>query len=497
MSAGSLLTRIVYGGPAVLEEALKWGITEEDFATPKDKSLWNVILTYYRQAQTKGSVIDTVFLKRQYPDLVLTADRPSLTLEALCRHARDARIEIGVIAALLDCSNQVAKGSASGAGTLEPLQKLRDHLDRALRLGFAAGSTRRDIAEILTTPLPAARWIVEELGLQPGPLVLLAGYGDSAKSMAAQAALLSLASASESPVWGRYVRAKRCRCLHLDYEQGSVESARRYQLLAQGMGLSPAHLHGWLDVDSSPAKLTVKNRAFFEMCARGHDVILLDSFSAATRSAGVDENSTEAAVPLDMLNDIAEQTGCAVWVVHHAGKGSKDDVREVARGSSAIFAAAGGMFAFVRDGEKDEVRVACAKPRNGKRCAPFTLRVEDTPAGGITVLADSAASKAATELAAMAARVVSRLEQEPASSWTGSMKTWKEELGVSNGKHDLLKQALTELQQTGRMTATPVGGSGQKTRYALTAVSAAMPLPGQAQNGVLRPASPLPLDEGR
>jgi len=85
-------------------------------------------------------------------------------------------------------------------------------------------------------PLPPVPWLVEGLDKSPGAVNLIAGYGFTGKTIAAQA--LALAIASGGCVWDMFT-ARSGRVLHLDYEQGQRLTNERYQRLARGSKLDP------------------------------------------------------------------------------------------------------------------------------------------------------------------------------------------------------------------------------------------------------------------
>jgi hypothetical protein len=93
-------------------------------------------------------------------------------------------------------------------------------------------------AEIFA-PLPPSKWVAPDLHIGPGRPIMLAGYGSSAKTLTAQA--LGLAIASGRPAWGRFDTVTG-EVRHLDYEQGSIATRRRYQRLAIGHGIELAEL---------------------------------------------------------------------------------------------------------------------------------------------------------------------------------------------------------------------------------------------------------------
>jgi len=76
-----------------------------------------------------------------------------------------------------------------------------------------------------------------------------------------------------------------------------------------------------------------------ELRAHGPLVVLLDSYSAAIRALGLDENKSESATPLMKLHNIVHQYKSTLIVIHHANKSGGDgNTARASRGSSAITA---------------------------------------------------------------------------------------------------------------------------------------------------------------
>ncbi len=68
-------------------------------------------------------------------------------------------------------------------------------------------------------------------------------------------------------------------------------------------------------------------------------VVLLDSYSAAIRSMGLDENKSDAATPLMKLHNLVMAYDSTLIVIHHANKGGGDgNASKASRGSTAITA---------------------------------------------------------------------------------------------------------------------------------------------------------------
>lgn len=237
------------------------------------------------------------------------------------------------------------------------------------------------VSEIFA-PLPPVNWIVEELDLCAAAPLLIAGFGFSAKTMAAQSLLVSVATGQ--PVWGTF-KARQGKVLHVDYEQGRRLTSERYQRLAMGLTVGPSDLDGNLVLSSLPSLHLDSPNAEELLCRAmdGFSVALFDSFRAAAPS--YDENDSKVREPLDMLNRVTDRTGCATIVIHHAKKPQKDSAggaKTVARGSGAIFDACNSVLIF--DGAKGgETNVVHPKARtSGRLTLDFNLSVEDVELGG-------------------------------------------------------------------------------------------------------------------
>lgn len=237
----------------------------------------------------------------------------------------------------------------------------------------------------LSTQLPPIPWICEGIGLAPGAVSLVAGYGYSRKTMAMQS--LGLSVATGKPAWGVY-GVRRGPFVHLDYEQGRRLTQERYQRLARGMGFELAELPDdsmrvscmprvYLDEEAASERL-------MDLC-EGAAFVLVDSLRAAFPHA--DENSSEVRSYLDVLSRVSERTGAAFAVIHHARKPSAQNggtATHAIRGSSALFDACQSVYVF--EGEKDTATtVHHQKDRvRGVTLEPFGLTSVDLqgPTGG-------------------------------------------------------------------------------------------------------------------
>jgi len=236
-------------------------------------------------------------------------------------------------------------------------------------------------AVALAAPLPPLDFLLEELGLVAGGGAphLIAGYGFSGKTLACQAMLLSLAAGR--PVWGQYRSRQTYRVAHVDLEQGNRLTRARYQRLARGMGVHLPQLGDSIVAAVMPAdlRLTRACAARWRRIMAERDLVVVDSLRAA--AAGSDENSSDVRQHLDLLGELADETGCRALVIVHARKPSQDSEGGLyaIRGSSAIYDGADSVLLFGA-AKGEPICVQHVKARSTGLLAPdLALVVEDVP----------------------------------------------------------------------------------------------------------------------
>lgn len=237
-------------------------------------------------------------------------------------------------------------------------------------------------AEAIFAPLPPLTYVIQALDLCAGAPALWAGYGYSKKTLAAQAAALAIA-AGVGKVWDCFA-APQGKVLHIDYEQGNRLTRERYQRLAVPMLVGPADLGDRLALVTMP-DLHLDKPAAEDAVARlaeGYTFVLIDSLRAAAPS--IEENSSDARQPLDMLTRVSEKTGAAFVVIHHARKPNQQQsggTKMAIRGSGALFDGSGSCLVF--EAEKGQPsRVSHEKARaSGILTDDFQIDVTDIPDG--------------------------------------------------------------------------------------------------------------------
>lgn len=256
---------------------------------------------------------------------------------------------------------------------------------------------------------PPIAYLIPELGIAPGPPTMVVALGYSGKSLLLLSLLLSVAS--QTVVWGMFKVDRPGRSIFLDYEGPDVLFQDRLQRLAMGMGVG-RDVAAQIDHGRPPTYLDGQRalvRAWLVETLTPYTAAVIDSYRVACPM--LDENDSRAAIPLDLLAEVSEATGCVVFVIHHASKGSKDEDDAVnPRGSTSLFNACGTVLTLSSKDPEGPKRVQHTKAKFARRPQPpFMVRIEDLPAvvaGGLEPVRVVALNKTAHE-----ARELSQNEQ--------------------------------------------------------------------------------------
>lgn len=287
------------------------------------------------------------------------------------------------------------------------------------------GWPRLGAAEIFGE-LPPIPWLLEALDIAPGPPTMIAGYGFSAKTLAAQQAALAVATGGKW--WDRWP-VNQGRVLHIDYEQGARLTRERYQRLARAAGAAAEDLDGWLSVATYPPTYLDAQGAenIYARELEGHTLAIVDSLRAAAPTT--DENESSVRRTLDMLARVSERTGCTVVVIHHARKpnvSAAGGAKMSIRGSGALFDACASVL--VLDGSERGAPISASHEKariTGRLHPPFVMNVEDVPSDdderwGLRITTDDARANAEqrheAELDALTDHVLKVVRNNPGST---------------------------------------------------------------------------------
>lgn len=377
----AVLSAVILSGDAL--DAVRGAIEPRHFSTDANRLVFGAVLELAMQGKPVDSItVATLLRDRGQLDRVGGSPYLAKLIDAtpavahVEEHAQTV-IEKAHLRNAIATFEATAVELRNGATTLEDARRRVSELEALTR----GDEIERLDAQAIFEPLPPVPWIVQSLDLCPGAPALFAGYGYSGKTVAIQSLATSIASGL--PIWGT-LGAAQGKVLHLDYEQGSRLTRDRYQRLAIGLTIGPQDLQGRLELACFPRFFLDEPRAE-DVLARaldGFTLCIIDSFRAAAPS--IEENSSEARRPLDVLARVSERTGCAVIVIHHARKPQKDSAggpRMAIRGSGAIFDACSSVLVF--EGSKGEpTNVYHEKARNsGIEAENFRLAIDDVPMG--------------------------------------------------------------------------------------------------------------------
>ena len=239
----------------------------------------------------------------------------------------------------------------------------------------------------LAAPLGPTPWLCRELQFMEGRPTLITAAAGTGKTWMLMSFLLAFAAGRSS--WlDRYSLQAEGPVLHLNVDMGGRAVQRRYQRLAKGMGLSLADLGERVHLvnsDKLPRGFTLLSAEAEDVIVRvveekGVRLVLIDSLRPLL--GNLDENKSECAGALRVLERASARTGATFLLIHHQGKPSKDgdgrgSSQHRARGSSAIIDASEATYSVEAAGFPGGMRVEQGKAPNGARNDPFFVRLED------------------------------------------------------------------------------------------------------------------------
>jgi hypothetical protein len=229
-------------------------------------------------------------------------------------------------------------------------------------------------------------YLCEGLRLAPsqGKISVLAGAPGGGKGPIADH--LAVAFALGEKAFGEF-QCQQTKVLLLDCE-GVRLTKRRLRRLTRGMGRLPAELAGQLTVYDTSAKDLV-SEDYLEalrahVVASGVEVVILDSYTSAMLTSGIDANSPQFALLAKMLGSL----GVLVLAVAHANKNAGDGpprLGDVAySGAFAAMAQTAIVVHYPDPEDRESIQVGCARaPETG--FAPFEVRFRDVDRDALSV----------------------------------------------------------------------------------------------------------------
>jgi hypothetical protein len=268
-------------------------------------------------------------------------------------------------------------------------------------------------ADAIWAPLPEPVYITSQI-LQASNLTELVAYGSSGKSW--MGAELCVAVAAGVKAFDRF-DTKQGSTLYIDWESGSFEMRRRFQLVSRGRDIEGPVPGVFL---TSMPQLYMTSADFEEQVMRladGRSLLVFDTLKAG--SPGIDENSSDMRFGLDAIKRVTERTGCAALVLMHSKKVSGSitsiDPREAGRGSSAIFDAGDAVLHVIYQ-EGKPLLVQQTKGRGGKFVDPFSVSIVDAENGGVRVVGADVEKSSEDDWDEVCTRVLEIVRANPGSS---------------------------------------------------------------------------------
>lgn len=325
----------------------------DDFHLSRNGLVWRALLRLY-EAQT---AVDLVTLKDDmaaHNELdaaggiariaQAVSDLPTASnADDYARIVRRFALRRALLKRVVDAAKMIANGSPPN-GELDELAQAGKALADASLSAVPEGESALDLMARELSPL---EYVLAPLA-SVGNLTLLQGEPKGGKSTFA----LLVAICASLGVWpcGRFVADGKPRMtLYLGWEDGRRRFKRRISQYARGIGdelhpvslthlvVYPSDIAPRIRLDTPEGSSLLKSI----ITRHGAKLVVLDTLSHLT--AG-DENSKKEMQPvMDALKDIARECECAIIVLHHTGKPSKDSKKSVVmkgRGSSTIAAAA-------------------------------------------------------------------------------------------------------------------------------------------------------------
>jgi AAA domain len=197
----------------------------------------------------------------------------------------------------------------------------------------------------------------------------------SGKSWLALAVAISVATGK--PLFGRFETTKS-RVLIIDNELHPTTSASRLRKMVDALGVDLGGLSGQLFIDNQRGRTTdaLSMAGYFNKIERGYFGLIIADALYRLLPPKTSENDNAAATALyNAFDRYSHQTGAAMLLVHHVGKGlsSERSVTDTGAGAGAMSRAADSHI-VLRPHEEDDAVVLEAVTRSFPQPQPLVLR---------------------------------------------------------------------------------------------------------------------------
>lgn len=245
-----------------------------------------------------------------------------------------------------------------------------------------------DDGAALAAPLPEQVYLCRELGFMPGPPFVIAARSGVGKSMLANTILAQVEAGD--PVlekWNVTPRPGTEGVVLISLEMSAYQTRKRWQETYAGLrcDLSHARITSF-NLAGKPFRYRDPSRRENELSNLGLKASLVKALTGKRLAvidplkvfyADGDENASEFRNVLDFLASASEESGCPIIVLHHAGKGNRDNPADLLRGTAAIFDAAEGVFTVTREDDGGALTLSHIKNRSGVCLPPTPLEIRD------------------------------------------------------------------------------------------------------------------------
>lgn len=320
-----------------------------------------------------------------------------------------------------------------------------------------------DDAAALAAPLPEQVYLCRELGFMPGPPFVIAARSHVGKSLLANTILAQVEAGD--PIlekWAVTPRPGTEGVVLLSLEMSAYQTRKRWQETYAGLrrDLSHARITSF-NLVVKPFRYRNPSRRENELSNLGLKASLVKALAGKRLAvidtlkvfyADGDENASEFRNVLDFLASASEESGCPIIVLHHAGKGNKDNPADLLRGTAAIFDAAEGVFTVTRD-DGGALTLSHIKNRSGTCLLPTPLEIRDgvMRVAERDVVADLANSEPKQTAEQKVERCKTAITSHLQSKGLRDVVTLRELQAICCEKQSVVKRACKELVEIGAL----------------------------------------------